>query len=510
MPPKEPVADVCMVVEGTYPYVRGGVSSWIHNLISALPEKTFHILFLGATPDTEYEVKYELPENFVGIDHLYVQDFREEMLRTHGPTHGKRHDKKAAWELMKQFHRELGKGPGVPLFDDVFEAVGRPDSRVLSIEDLFYSKRSWQLITDLYNENDHETSFVDYFWTFRFTHLPLFQMMQAKLPPARVYHTPTTGFAGFVAALAKKRLGAPMLVTEHGVYTRERSIEIAQADWIYVEEAQDYRLRRTQGFFKQWWISMFKMMSRLCYEQADRVITITQANQQAQIDDGADPAKMSVIPNGLKIERFASLRDSPRPDDEFAVGFVGRVTPIKDVKTLIRATKIATAEVPNLKVYVIGPGEEDPEYMAECLRLTELLDLKDHIVYTGPQNVLEYYGRMHLCLLTSISEGQPLVILEANCAGVPCVATNVGACMELIYGRTSEDQALGPSGIVTAVASPQETADAIVRIAKDPTLHADMARAGIARVERFYREEDLNRTYLGIYNALAQQSKVKA
>jgi glycosyltransferase involved in cell wall biosynthesis len=186
------------------------------------------------------------------------------------------------------------------------------------------------------------------------------------------------------------------------------------------------------------------------------------------------------------------------------VGFVGRVVPIKDVKTFIRAIKMAVATVPNLKAYVIGPTEEDPEYFTECQRLTGLLGLEDRIVFTGPANVVDYYGRMHLLVLTSISEAQPLVILEGHCAGVPAVATNVGACAELLYGGAPGDRALGPSGIVTAVASPQETADAISRIATNPALRDAMVQAGIDRVERFYREEDLNRTYLEIYESLAR------
>jgi glycosyltransferase involved in cell wall biosynthesis len=330
--------------------------------------------------------------------------------------------------------------------------------------------------------------------------------MQLELPPARVYHTASTGYAGFVASLAKKRLGAPMIVTEHGIYTRERSIEIAQAEWIYVQQVQDYKIRRTQTFFKQWWINMFRYMSQVCYEEADRVITITQVNQPYQLENGADPAKMSVIPNGIRPERYMEARAIPRPEDEFVIGFVGRVVPIKDVKTLIRAIKTAVAAVPNLKAYIIGPTEEDPEYFAECERLTNMFDLQKHVVYTGRANVVEYYRQMHLMILTSVSEGQPLVILEAHCAGVPVVATNVGACEELLYGYTPEDRALGPSGIVTAVASPQETAEAIVRIAKNPQLHAAMVQAGIDRVERFYSEEDLNRTYLEIYETLGRQS----
>ena len=502
-------ADVCMVVEGTYPFVRGGVSSWIHGLITALPDKTFRILFVGPSPEWEYTRQYEPPENVIGIDMIYAQDFRPERRRTTGPVRANKADKAAAWDLMKSFHEGLAEtGRGVPLFDEVYSALGDPHERSLSIQELFDSRRSWDLTVDLYEESGHGASFVDYYWTWRFTHLPLFQMMQAELPPARVYHTVSTGFAGFLTAIAKKRLGVPVIVTEHGIYTRERSIEIAQAEWIHAVEAQDYRIRRTLGFFKQWWTSTFEMMSRLCYQEADRIITITQVNQPFQLKDGADPAKMSVIPNGIRLERFEEARNAPRPEDAFSVGFIGRVVPKKDVKTLLRAVKIAVAEVPEMEVHVIGPTDEDPEYFSECRRLTGLLDLEGHVVYTGPQNVLEYYKRMHVLALTSISEGQPLVILEANSAGVPVVATNVGACAELLYGRTPEDKALGPSGLITAVASPQETAEALVRLAREPGLRETMARSGVERMERFYKEEDLNRTYHEMYTALARQAQV--
>jgi glycosyltransferase involved in cell wall biosynthesis len=490
-----------VVVEGTYPFVQGGVSSWVHALIAAIPSKTFRILHIGATPDEKYEAKYELPPNVIGLTQIFLQDFRPEMLKTHGPVPGR---KPEAWDIVTHFHEELNTDRGVPLFRDLYAAVGDPKTRALSIEDMFKSHRSWEFIRDQYDRKGNDTSYIDFFWTWRITHIPIFQMMQADLPPARVYHTASTGYAGFLAALAKCRMGVPMILTEHGIYTRERKIEIAQAEWIYVKQTEDYKIRRTQSFFKQWWINLFRMLSRVCYQEADKVVTITQVNQPFQLEDGADPAKMSVVPNGIKLERFTPCREGPRPTDEFMVGFVGRVVPIKDVKTFIRAIKIAVAGVPTLRAYIIGPTDEDEEYFAECQRLTSLLSLEDNIVYTGRANVVDYYRRMHLLVLTSISEAQPLVILEGHCAGVPVVATNVGACQELLYGRTPEDRALGPSGIVTAVASPQETADAMARLANDRDLHAAMVQAGIKRVETFYREEDLNATYLEMYDSLAR------
>ena len=83
-------------------------------------------------------------------------------------------------------------------------------------------------------------------------------------------------------------------------------------------------------------------------------------------------------------------------------------------------------------------------------------------------------------MLTSFSEGQPLVILEAYACGLPVIATDVGACREMIEGRTEEDRGIGPSGIVTRVATPQETAAALVRLARDVRAAAAHGRGGAA------------------------------
>jgi polysaccharide biosynthesis protein PelF len=102
-------------------------------------------------------------------------------------------------------------------------------------------------------------------------------------------------------------------------------------------------------------------------------------------------------------------------------------------------------------------------------------------------------------VLTSVSEGQPLVILEANGAGIPVVATEVGTCRELLTGLTPEDQALGPSGLLTPAASPQETAHALIQRWRDQERRHQMSRAGQERVRRFYHQDTLYAAYRGLY-----------
>jgi len=104
-------------------------------------------------------------------------------------------------------------------------------------------------------------------------------------------------------------------------------------------------------------------------------------------------------------------------------------------------------------------------------------------------------------VLTSFSEGQPLVILEAHAAGLPVIATDVGSCRELLEGRDADDRALGPSGRVTRVANAADTAAAMSELATSPQLQRRMGDAGRARVHAYYRMTQLIARYRALYQA---------
>jgi glycosyltransferase involved in cell wall biosynthesis len=102
-------------------------------------------------------------------------------------------------------------------------------------------------------------------------------------------------------------------------------------------------------------------------------------------------------------------------------------------------------------------------------------------------------------VLTSLSEAQPYIILEANMAGIPVVATDVGACREMIEGLGNEDKSIGTSGLVTSVSNPVETGEAILRLLSDDKLYKSCAENGKSRVRRYYDQDDLLSRYLNIY-----------
>lgn len=494
------MVDVVIFCEGTYPYVAGGVSSWIRDLMEGMPDLTFSLVYLAPTRHFDRTPKYTLPPNVEELLEVYIY----ETPSLAGPSGG---EHRAAWESVRAFFHGVASGQ-VTQFRDFLDHAGGCGG--LSTWDLARSRMSWEIVLDIYEQMAPDQSFVDFFWTWRFIHYPLFQLLNAEIPRARVYHTVTTGWSGFLATLATLRHGRPMLLTEHGIYSNERRIEIMKADWIRVEKAQRTQAGQEFGVLKTLWMNLFRALGDLAYHHADGIYTLNQVNRRMQIAAGADADAIRIIPNGVRRTRFEeAARDSQAAraavapmtaaGGTFHVGFVGRVVPIKDVHTFVKACRMVSERLPGARFYIIGPGEEDESYLREVQALVDALGLASSVIFTGPQDVRYWYPRLDVLVLTSISEGQPLVMLEAMAAGLPCVATDVGGCAELVYGADAADRALGPCGFITRVGAPQETAAAILQVAGNPALAAQMAESGRRRVRAAYEYDRMIERYRSIY-----------
>jgi glycosyltransferase involved in cell wall biosynthesis len=191
-----------------------------------------------------------------------------------------------------------------------------------------------------------------------------------------------------------------------------------------------------------------------------------------------------------------------REEGPLRVGFVGRLVPIKDLMTLIRASAIALREVP-LDVRIIGPDDEDPEYARRCRQLVNALGCDQSVRFLGMQPAAQIYGQIDILVLTSFSEGQPLVILEAYAAAVPVICTDVGCCREMIEGGAGTDRELGPSGIVTRVAVPQDTARAIITLARDRELLRRYGQVAYRRLNASYQRRSMLDSYRSLYEQVA-------
>ncbi|MCI6204950.1 MAG: GT4 family glycosyltransferase PelF, partial [Lachnospiraceae bacterium] len=297
------------------------------------------------------------------------------------------------------------------------------------------------------------------------------------------YHCVATGYAGVLGAMAKQRYGCGLLISEHGIYTREREEELIRAKWV-------------EGIYKNIWIEQFRKMSQLAYDRADKVTSLYEHARELQIELGCPEEKTQVTPNGVDPSRFENLVVLPEmQDDKIHIGAILRVTPIKDVKTMIRAFAYAKKKVPSLKLWIMGPTDEDEEYAKECFSMVDLMEIED-VVFTGRINVSEYMGGLDMTILTSISEGQPLTILESYAAHKPVIATDVGNCRGLIYG---EDDDFGEAGILTHIMNVEEIADAMIQLATHPNRRKRMGENGYKRLMRKYKVVDMQKTYEQIY-----------
>jgi glycosyltransferase involved in cell wall biosynthesis len=491
-------ADVTLILEGTYPYVAGGVSTWVHQIISAYPDRRFALLHIGPHPAAYDKPLYTVPGNVSELCEVHcrgVEHTGRRAPRVEQPRQGRRAPSRVL-AAIRRIH--LGDDVDDQLLADL--AAGD-----LTVNELLHGDATFELLRrELYDRVSPGAPFMDFFWHFRAMHIPLLRLLAAPCPEAGVYHAVSTGYAGLIGAIASLRTGRPLVVTEHGLYAREREMELSRATWI-----KDLDERRAIGCsqpspLRRFWSHYFRMLSRIAYHQATQLVTLSEANRAKQLADGADPAKISVVPNGVKwtaAPKFDPEAPTEPPRQRMRVGFVGRVVPIKDVITLIRAVGLAREQV-ELEVWIIGPQDEDPLYAKRCRTLVETLELQDHIKFLGPQPVAEIYPQLDVVLLTSLSEGQPLVILEAYAAGVPVIATDVGACRELIEGGGDVDRRLGASGIVTRVANPAGTAAALIKLAKNPELRAAMGRAGQARVGARYQLQQVVASYDSLYQSM--------
>jgi polysaccharide biosynthesis protein PelF len=488
--------DVCLLLEGTYPFVKGGVSSWVHQIIRQLPELKFSIVHVspkrGFYP---HGPVYEMPKNVIGLSEVFLHEYTMSENRGQG-------DARDKVDRFRALVNDMCEGR-IGAFADFIRALQEDSGAGMNSWDLLQTPESWEVLIDTYRQEAGEESFLNFFWTWRYSNMPFFNVLAAQTPKAGLYHTISTGYAGVLAAACKVRHKSPMLLTEHGIYTKERRIEINRADWIEDWESGELVAERTAPYFKRFWVRQFQMMSSVCYELADEIFTLYEGNRELEVQDGADRAKIHVVPNGIDLKRFgeaADAHEARKPNERYTIGFVGRVCPIKDVKTLIYASRLVAQEVPDVFVRVMGPMDEDPQYAQECMDLIELLDLTDNVVLEGSVNVLEEVPKVDVAVLTSISEAQPLVILEAGAMGLPIVATDVGSCSELLFGRLPEDLRLGSGGLITPIASPGATAEALLKLYRDKEHRKRLGKNLKTRVNRFYDQDDMIGAYREIYH----------
>lgn len=464
---------VCLIVEGAYPYVNGGVSSWVQQLITSMPEVEFVVQSIAASPNADAKFAYKIPSNVSEIQEVYLLDDDYVGNKTQKRIRLTKEEYEAFEGLM------FGSGTDWNVIMKFFSEKEVSLNALLSGKDFYYMTRAY------YSENFNRVIFSDFLWTMRSLYLPLFTILKSRMEPADLYHSVSNGYAGIWGSLQKNLTGKPFLMTEHGLYTREREEEIIKASWV-------------SGIYKELWIQQFKRIGECCYDYADQVVSLFEGARRFQVELGCDEKKTLVIPNGVNIKQFEGIPEKDADDEYINIGAVLRVTPIKDVKTLLSAYALAKAANPKLKLWIMGGMDEAKEYAAECLQMVEDMQIED-VVFTGVVNVKEYMGKMDFMILTSLSEGQPLSILEGFACKKPSIATNVGNCKGLLTG---ENDSFGNAGYIVPVMGVVEISRAILEMARDKQEREKMGLAGYQRASTNYLQSDVFERYGKLYQEL--------
>src|SRR5437867_4267777 len=116
-------------------------------------------------------------------------------------------------------------------------------------------------------------------------HVPLVRLLTADEPRANVIHAVSTGYAGAVAAVASRRQRRPLLLTEHGIYARERDMELARATWIREAELDPRLPVESTSPLRRCWSRFFHRLSHVAYHQASDIVTLSEINRAKQLAD---------------------------------------------------------------------------------------------------------------------------------------------------------------------------------------------------------------------------------
>ena len=465
---------ICLILEGAYPYVNGGVSTWMHNYIKEYTQHEFVLWVIGANEKNKGHFVYELPANVKEIHEVFldtalkVKNERDYRMRF---TDDEVEQLKALLDCNK------------PNWDVLFRLF---QTQRINPMAFLQSEAFLQALIALCKEKYPYTAFADTFHTVRSMLLPVLYLIGTDVPEADVYHTICTGYGGLLASVGAYVYHKPIILTEHGIYSREREEEIIRATWI-------------QTPYKSQWIRFFYMLSDLVYQRAFRITSLFGHARETQIDMGCAPERCRVIANGVNYERLSGI-PLKEEDGWVDIGAVVRLAPIKDIKTMIYAFYELSSRVKNVRLHIMG-GVDDQDYADECTALVETLELKN-VLFTGRVNIMEYFQKLDFTLLTSISEGQPLSVLESFAARRPAVTTDVGCCRALIHGE--KDDHLGSAGYCVPPMYREGLAEAMEKMCESREKRIVMGEIGQKRVELYYRQQMMLEKYQAVYDELEE------
>ena len=490
---------VMMVTEGTYPYYFGGVSTWCHLLLRGLPSVDFTLM--GIVADPHRQTLYELPSNVKEFISVPIWGVRavQELDRTLGfgkLRHSRRITSEAAvaQEFVPLFRRFLSE-----LLSESWSPAALANSinrlhRYFTTHDFDLAMRAeatWKAFAAFatawfprmaakagYPETEY--SLADLSTALQWLY-HLFFPISRPLPKVDVVHTAMAGTCTLVAVCAKLEHGAAFMLTEHGVYLREAYIyESGQASSLFLKILR---------------LSFARRITELTYRLADQISPCCDYNKRWELRMGARPEQLRTIPYGVDSDGFAPA-GKKAGEDPAVVVWVGRINPLKDLETLVRAAALVREQRPDIVFQLYGSATaEDEPYYRDVVALRDELGLGDTVLFKGYVAKPEAaFNQGDVVVLSSISEALPFSIMEAMLCAKPVVATAVGGVPEEV----------GTCGHVVEPRNPRLMAEAILDLMNDPERCMALGQAAREKAMNEFNLQQSSRSHYASYVRLAK------
>jgi polysaccharide biosynthesis protein PelF len=472
---------VALVSEGCYPFHPGGVSLWCHQLVQGMPENPFTVVAL--TVDGTERSIWSAPRNLTQVVNIPLWVPRRRR-RGVPPSSFTGHYE----ALLHSMLQPLTRGCQAACADEFVGALrglyecaqtGDLTSAVIRNDSLDRLGRAWHeagLDSGRPGAVGPLTLRDAVVATDRIEHL----LRPLSHPPVRadLCHLAMNGVSALVGFASKWAYGTPMVLSEHGVYLRERYLALATEDASQAVKVIGMRFMRR--------------LATAVYRSADILTPHSSYNRRWQLYSGADPARMRTMYNGVNPDDFPIAQGEP---EDPTIVFVGRIDPLKDLHTLIRAFAIVRERIPNARLRMFGPvTPPNRQYFASCVQLITDLGLSGAAAFEGPvTHQVDAYQAGHLVALTSVSEGFPFTVVESMATGRPQVCTNVGGISEAV-GKDA--------GFVVPPRDHGAVADACIRLLEDADLRHAYGVLARKRVLELFTLDQWTNAYREIYAEL--------
>ena len=503
--------DVAIVMESTYPYLKGGVSAVVHDIITGNPDLTFGIIHITWDSHSPLKDLYGMPDNVAWVKVLYLsmEEHQEDFLRAR--PRDLRMNRRQRRELSR---RILGAmlslaqdGQTEPLWDLISEGLGA--SRRYPVWAILGTREFMEAYHDMMP--DLGMSMTDIFWCLRDFFSLAYAVLAEPVPRAQVYHAHTTGYAMLLGVNAAREHGTKVLLTEHNLYVRDTVNTLLERRLDLNIRLTDYRTFDVTGR-ERMWMAWWLEMGRLCYPYAYASTylyprAITEANEL-----GGDAGRAIVIPNGIVTSEFdasyaarlAAIEEIKKEGADkhlWKLVYIARVVPIKGLLDMIDSVRLMVDRGLNIHLDVCGPTEHMPSYFEQCLTRIVEQGLESVITIRGTVKVRELLPEFDLFVLPSYNEGLPVVSLETMGAGIPTVSTDVGAVRSVVEDMivTDDGQTWDPCGIIIEPGDPTVMADKVQEVISDVDLYERLSLNARGRVEAAYDLVKVNASYNTIY-----------